>query len=173
MCNKIPVAGTFISPVSNFTPSHDWNILSSRKTRLCLLNQSRSFILFHIRNCPFATRIVSFNHQSWLHQLQPHLVFAKTVLKNSAECASARICAVHETYPLIQHVCQCQMNSESFVSYIYRTMCAIKCNLRMYLNPCPYCYCHIKRLSIQLAPETIKASANYTQLPLQHQITMV
>ena len=34
----------------------------------------------------------------------------------------------------------------------------------MYLNPRPYCYCHIKRLSIQLAPETIKASANYTQL---------
>ena len=30
----------------------------------------------------------------------------------------------------------------------------------MYLNPCPYCYCHIKRLSIQKEPETIKASAN-------------
>ena len=43
----------------------------------------------------------------------------------------------------------------------------------MYLNPCTYCYCHIKRPSIQLAPETVKASANYTQLPLQHQITMV
>lgn len=79
MCNKIPVATTFISPASDFTPSHDWNVLSSRKISLCLLNRS-FFILLHIRNCPFVTRILCFTTKGGCTTCSCHLVFARTIL---------------------------------------------------------------------------------------------
>lgn len=81
MCNKIPVATTFISPASDFTPSHDWNVLSSRKISSWLLNRSflycftseivllwpEFYVLPPRPAAPLVAAILFLPEQSWTH----------------------------------------------------------------------------------------------------------
>ena len=98
MCNKIPVAGTFISPVSNFTPSHDWNILSSRKTRFLSILSSRKTRFARgkiIKSLRSARRAPSFarNKNCFFRSrlnIYPYFSadFRLTTFKNTQKCAT-------------------------------------------------------------------------------------
>ena len=98
MCNKIPVAGTFISPVSNFTPSHDWIILSSRKTRFLSILSSRKTRFARgkiIKSLRSARRAPSFarNKNCFFRSrlnIYPYFSadFRLTTFKNTQRCAT-------------------------------------------------------------------------------------
>ena len=104
MCREISVAETFISYLKFHTKLRLEYLLCLKKIRLCLVNQSFLYLL-EIRNRSFATRILSFTTMAGSTTCGPQLVFARLILKNSAEFfksyVSAHTCAVHEIYPLI------------------------------------------------------------------------
>ena len=104
MCREISVAETFISYLKFHTKLRLEYLLCLKKIRLCLVNQSFLYLL-EIRNRSFATRILSFTTMAGSTTCGPQLVFARLILKNSAEFfksyVSAYTCAVHEIYPLI------------------------------------------------------------------------
>ena len=104
MCREISVAETFISYLKFHTKLRLEYLLCLKKIRLCLVNQSFLYLL-EIRNRSFATRILSFTTMAGSTTCGPQLVFARLILKNSAEFfksyVSAHTCPVHEIYPLI------------------------------------------------------------------------
>ena len=64
-------------PSSNFTPSHDWNIFSSRKKNTFVSRKQILLILLEIRIRPFATRILSFTAMAGSTTCGRHHVFAR------------------------------------------------------------------------------------------------
>ena len=97
MCREISVAETFISYLKFHTKLRLEYLLCLKKIRLCLVNQSFLYLL-EIRNRSFATRILSFTTMVGSTTCGPQLVFARLILKNSANFSRVTFRLTHAQF---------------------------------------------------------------------------